>query len=44
MHSEERSVVGNQVSTAEVRLTTQTGPPRRPDATVGGGFRQGSRG
>ncbi|MGI5844761.1 MAG: hypothetical protein ACOX9B_11350, partial [Candidatus Xenobium sp.] len=39
------------VSTAEVRLTTQTGPshphpgvggvstPRRPNATVGGGFR-----
>jgi len=27
------------VSTAEVRLTTQTGPDRRPDATVGGGFR-----
>ncbi|MGI5844434.1 MAG: hypothetical protein ACOX9B_09705 [Candidatus Xenobium sp.] len=36
---EERSVVGNYVSTAEVRLTTQTGPPRRPNATVGGGFR-----
>ncbi|MGI5844894.1 MAG: hypothetical protein ACOX9B_12050 [Candidatus Xenobium sp.] len=26
MRSEERSVVGNQVSTAEVRLTAQTGP------------------
>ncbi|NMA26657.1 MAG: hypothetical protein GX934_02710, partial [Burkholderiales bacterium] len=36
---EERSVVGNYVSTAEVRLTTQTGPDRRPNATVGGGFR-----
>ncbi|MGI5842975.1 MAG: hypothetical protein ACOX9B_02150 [Candidatus Xenobium sp.] len=36
---EERSVVGNYVSTAEVRLTTQTGPPRWPNATVGGGFR-----
>ncbi|MGI5844837.1 MAG: hypothetical protein ACOX9B_11740 [Candidatus Xenobium sp.] len=36
---EERSVVGNYVSTAEVRLTTQTGPHRRPNATVGGGFR-----
>ncbi|NMA28698.1 MAG: hypothetical protein GX934_13155 [Burkholderiales bacterium] len=48
MLSEERSVVGNQVSTAEVRLTTQTGPshphpgvggvsrPRRPNATPGG--------
>ncbi|NMA27334.1 MAG: hypothetical protein GX934_06185, partial [Burkholderiales bacterium] len=48
---EERSVVGNYVSTAEVRLTTQTVPshphpgvggvstPRRPNATVGGGFR-----
>jgi len=36
---EERSVVGNYVSTAEVRLTTQTGPPRRPNATAGGGFR-----
>ena len=36
---EERSVVGNYVSTAEVRLTTQTGPRRRPNATVGGGFR-----
>ncbi|NMA26422.1 MAG: hypothetical protein GX934_01495, partial [Burkholderiales bacterium] len=33
---EERSVVGNYVSTAEVRLTTQTGPDRRPNATVGG--------
>ncbi|MGI5843644.1 MAG: hypothetical protein ACOX9B_05650 [Candidatus Xenobium sp.] len=39
MCSEERSVVGNYVSTAEVRLTTQTGPPRRPNATPGGGFR-----
>ncbi|NMA27294.1 MAG: hypothetical protein GX934_05980 [Burkholderiales bacterium] len=40
------------MSTAEVRLTTQTGPshprpgvggvstPRRPNATPGGGFRQ----
>ncbi|NMA28499.1 MAG: hypothetical protein GX934_12140, partial [Burkholderiales bacterium] len=49
--SEERSVVGSYVSTAEVRLTTQTGPshphpgvggvstPRRPNATPGGGFR-----
>ena len=48
---EERSVVGNYVGTAEVLLTTQTGPshshpdvgrvstPRRPNATVGGGFR-----
>ena len=36
---EERSVVGNYVSTTEVRLTTQTGPDRRPNATVGGGFR-----
>jgi len=48
---EERSVVGNYVSTAEVRLTTQTGPShpylgvggpqmdRLPNATVGGGFR-----
>jgi two-component system sensor histidine kinase KdpD len=36
---EERSVVGNYVSTAEVRLTTQTGPNRRLNATVGGGFR-----
>jgi len=47
---EERSVVGNYVSTAEVRLARQTGPPthtrcgwaskyRRPNATVGGGFR-----
>ncbi|MGI5844479.1 MAG: hypothetical protein ACOX9B_09930 [Candidatus Xenobium sp.] len=36
---EERSVVGNYVSTAEVRLTTQTGPDRRPNATPGGGFR-----
>ncbi|NMA28359.1 MAG: hypothetical protein GX934_11390, partial [Burkholderiales bacterium] len=48
---EERSVVGNYVSTAEVRLTTQTGPShphpgvggvstdRWPNATVGGGFR-----
>jgi hypothetical protein len=36
---EERSVVGNYVSTAEVRLTTQTVPDRRPNATVGGGFR-----
>ncbi len=36
---EERSVVGNYVSTAEVRLTTQTGPRRLPNATVGGGFR-----
>ncbi|MGI5845552.1 MAG: hypothetical protein ACOX9B_15470, partial [Candidatus Xenobium sp.] len=36
---EERSVVGNYVSTAEVRLTTQTGPPRWPNATPGGGFR-----
>ncbi|MGI5842653.1 MAG: hypothetical protein ACOX9B_00515 [Candidatus Xenobium sp.] len=26
MRSEERSVVGNYVSTAEVRLTAQTGP------------------
>ncbi|MGI5843560.1 MAG: hypothetical protein ACOX9B_05200 [Candidatus Xenobium sp.] len=46
MRSEERSVVGNYVSTAEVRLTTQTGPshprpgvggvstPRRPNAAV----------
>ncbi|NMA27241.1 MAG: hypothetical protein GX934_05715, partial [Burkholderiales bacterium] len=45
---EERSVVGNYVSTAEVRLTTQTGPshphpgvggvstPRRPNARPGG--------
>ncbi|MGI5844744.1 MAG: hypothetical protein ACOX9B_11265 [Candidatus Xenobium sp.] len=40
MRSEERSVVGNYVSTAEVRLTTQTGPPRRPKATPGGGFRR----
>ncbi|MGI5845313.1 MAG: hypothetical protein ACOX9B_14215, partial [Candidatus Xenobium sp.] len=51
VRSEERSVVGNYVSTAEVRLTTQTGPshphpgvggvstPRWPNATVGGGFR-----
>ncbi|MGI5844049.1 MAG: hypothetical protein ACOX9B_07740 [Candidatus Xenobium sp.] len=51
MRSEERSVVGNYVSTAEVRLTTQTGPShphpgvggtsrdRRPNATPGGGFR-----
>ncbi|NMA29309.1 MAG: hypothetical protein GX934_16255 [Burkholderiales bacterium] len=39
---EERSVVGNYVSTAEVRLTTQTGPPRWPNATVGGGFRGGA--
>ncbi|MGI5844577.1 MAG: hypothetical protein ACOX9B_10425 [Candidatus Xenobium sp.] len=51
MRSEERSVVGNYVSTAEVRLTMQTGPshphpgvggvstPRRPNATPGGGFR-----
>jgi hypothetical protein len=38
---EERSVVGNYVSTAEVRLTTQTGPDRRPNATGGGGFRMG---
>ena len=37
---EERSVVGNYVSTAEVRLTTQTGPDPRPNATVGGGFRE----
>ncbi|NMA29035.1 MAG: hypothetical protein GX934_14875, partial [Burkholderiales bacterium] len=37
---EERSVVGNYVSTAEVRLTTQTVPDRRPNATVGGGFRK----
>ena len=49
---EERSVVGNYVSTAEVRLTTQTGPshphpgvggvstPRRPNATPGGGFKE----
>ncbi len=37
---EERSVVGSYVSTAEVRLTTQTGPDRRPNATVGGGFRR----
>jgi len=36
---EERSVVGDYVSTAEVRLRTQTGPDRRPNATVGGGFR-----
>ena len=47
---EERSVVGYYVSTTEVRLTTQTGPPthtrcgwaskyRRPNTTVGGGFR-----
>ncbi|MGI5845149.1 MAG: hypothetical protein ACOX9B_13370 [Candidatus Xenobium sp.] len=55
MRSEERSVVGNYVSTAEVRLTTQTGPshphpgvggvstPRRPNATPGGGFRSGLR-
>jgi len=35
----ERSVVGNYVSTAEVRLTTQTGRHRRPNATVGGGSR-----
>ncbi|MGI5844442.1 MAG: hypothetical protein ACOX9B_09745 [Candidatus Xenobium sp.] len=46
-----RSVVGNHVSTAEVRLTTQAGAshphpgvggvstPRRPKATTGGGFR-----
>ncbi len=39
---EERSVVGSYVSTAEVRLTTQTGPDRRPNATVGGGFREGA--
>ncbi|MGI5842981.1 MAG: hypothetical protein ACOX9B_02180 [Candidatus Xenobium sp.] len=51
MRSEERSVVGNYVSTAEMRLTTQTDPshphpgvggvstPRRPKATPGGGFR-----
>jgi len=40
---EERSVVGNYVSTAEVRLTTQTGPDRLPNATVGGGFRPKTR-
>ncbi|MGI5845291.1 MAG: hypothetical protein ACOX9B_14105 [Candidatus Xenobium sp.] len=33
---EERSVVGNYVSTAEVRLTTQTGPSH-PHPGVGGG-------
>ncbi|NMA28661.1 MAG: hypothetical protein GX934_12970, partial [Burkholderiales bacterium] len=33
--SEERSVVGNYVSTAEVRLTTQTGPSH-PHPGVGG--------
>ncbi|NMA28738.1 MAG: hypothetical protein GX934_13355, partial [Burkholderiales bacterium] len=32
---EERSVVGNYVSTAEVRLTTQTGPSH-PHPGVGG--------
>ncbi|MGI5842956.1 MAG: hypothetical protein ACOX9B_02045 [Candidatus Xenobium sp.] len=41
---EERSVVGNYVSTAEVRLTTQTGPDRWPNATVGGGFRPTGKG
>ncbi|NMA29343.1 MAG: hypothetical protein GX934_16425 [Burkholderiales bacterium] len=35
MRSEERSVVGNYVSTAEVRLTTQTGPSH-PHPGVGG--------
>ena len=35
---EERSVVGNYVSTAEVRLTTQTGPshPYRARSRFGG--------
>jgi len=36
---EERSVAGAYVSTAEVRLTKQTGSDRRPNATVDGGFR-----
>ncbi|NMA27651.1 MAG: hypothetical protein GX934_07800, partial [Burkholderiales bacterium] len=35
VRSEERSVVGNYVSTAEVRLTTQTGPSH-PHPGVGG--------
>ncbi|MGI5844424.1 MAG: hypothetical protein ACOX9B_09650 [Candidatus Xenobium sp.] len=35
MRSEERNVVGNYVSTAEVRLTTQTGPSH-PRPGVGG--------
>ncbi|MGI5843130.1 MAG: hypothetical protein ACOX9B_02980 [Candidatus Xenobium sp.] len=35
MRSEERSVVGSCVSTAEVRLTTQTGPSHPPLVWVG---------
>ena len=38
---EERSVVESYVSTAEARLTPQTGPDRRPNSTVGGGVRPG---
>ncbi|MGI5843638.1 MAG: hypothetical protein ACOX9B_05615 [Candidatus Xenobium sp.] len=39
---EERSVVGNYVSTAEVRLTTQTGPSH-PHPGVGGSQRLDGR-